>query len=113
MGTAGAPVPPLKWNRQHVMRFISSLEGGRFSSMSGRFAVTGSQLYGMSKHDIIRRCGGLSRCAAFNTEGHVLNQADRVEDGKCDTSSYPSAASETKEDAIALAEEAGESIFEA
>ena len=40
--------------------------------LSESFNCTGSQMYSLSVHDIIRRCGGGSSCAGFNSEENSL-----------------------------------------
>ena len=40
--------------------------------LSESFHLTGSQMYSLSVHDVIRRCGGGSSCAGFNSEENPL-----------------------------------------
>jgi len=42
------------------------------STVPTKFPVTGNQMYSFSVHDIVRRCGGGSSCAAFNSKSHTM-----------------------------------------
>ena len=56
----GAPVPPLEWSRGKTMKWVKSLDDGKLSKYSQLFRISGSQMFGLSVHDCIRRCGGSS-----------------------------------------------------
>jgi hypothetical protein len=45
--------------------------------LSESFHLTGSQMYSLSVHDVIRRCGGGSSCAGFNSEENPLYDASQ------------------------------------
>ena len=44
------------------------VEGGKYAAYAEKLTITGSMLFGMSKHDLQRRCGGSSSCAAFSDD---------------------------------------------
>ena len=69
---ADAPVPPLYWGRKKVMKFVSKIDNGRHAHLAEVFSITGSQLYSLSIHDVIRKAGGGSSCAAFNSKNQPL-----------------------------------------
>ena len=109
----GAPVPPLEWSRKRMMHFVKTLNGGAVAAYHDKFRMTGSQMFGMSVHDVIRRCGGAGSCAAFNTPDHALNDIGvggaEAEEGKGE------GGKEVEEAAAAVPtpDEVGREIFEA
>ena len=108
----GVPVPPIEWSKGKTMKWVKGLHDGKLSKYSAMFRISGSQLFGLSVHDCIRRCGGSSSCAAFNTPDHVLN--DLAPSGTPDVSKEDDEAAEVKSESEAYgADEAGREIFEA
>ena len=49
------------------------LEGGKYKAYAECLNVTGKQFYSFTVADVIRRCGGGSKCAAFNDPDPALH----------------------------------------
>lgn len=95
---------PLCWRRKDLKKFLEEdLEHGKFKAYAHLLNVTGKQFYSFTVADIIRRCGGGSKCAAFNDPEHALHDKTQKE-------SKESAAA-AKEEAMAQEEHERNAIF--
>merc|ERR1711871_293243 len=71
---------PLCWRRQEMRKFlVEDLEGGKYKDYVECLNVSGKQFYSFTVADVIRRCGGGSKCAAFNDPDHALH--DKIDSG--------------------------------
>ena len=59
---------------------IAIAENEKVMALPSKFNVTGNQMYSFSVHDVIRRCGGGSSCAAFNSEEHGMYDNDEAKE---------------------------------
>jgi len=95
---------PLCWRRKDLKKFLEEdLEDGKFKAYAHMLNVTGKQFYSFTVADVIRRCGGGSKCAVFNDPEHALHDKTQKE-------SEESAAA-AKEEAIAQEEHERNAIF--
>eukprot|EP00945_MAST-04E_sp_MAST-4E-sp1_P002728 g2728.t1 len=93
---------PLCWRRQEMRKFLEKdLEGGKYKEYAECLNVSGKQFYSFTVADVIRRCGGGSKCAAFNDPDHALHdKADSVKTENGDDLHQQRAGHETNARAI-------------
>ena len=81
----GSSKSPLEWTRKEIKTWLTKTIKNEMNEhtvpedltiLPSKLNVTGNQMYSLSVHDIVRRCGGGTSCAAFNSEDHTLFDPD-------------------------------------